>query len=324
MSKFVIGIDGGGSETVLIIADTEGRICSRHIGPACNYQILGTEELRVRLGDFLNESIEDAGIARSAVGHICLGLAGVGRDEDQTKVVKLFESMGWDGRVSAESDALIALEGAFSGGTGIILISGSGAICVGRNKNGEVIRAGGWGYLLGDEGSGFDLGMKALKAALQAFDGRGAETLLLGEITSRFGLGTIDRIVPKVYSGEIDNKKIAAIAPLVFDVAAIGDEVAKEIVTTAAEQLAQLVAAVVRRLHLESQKIRVALSGGVFRRREMLIDRIERSLRSVCPDIEFIAPRFEPAIGAVILALRNIGVSINSRILKSLEATTAH
>lgn len=286
----------------------------RYKGPSSNYQVLGKKEFKDRLTTSLFQSLDSCGVSKEEVRCLCLGLAGVDRKEERDWVRK---HIGIAEKVSINNDALVALIGAFPGEAGIILIAGTGSICLGVNEKGEVARSGGWGYLLGDEGSGYYLGREALIAALKDLDGRGQKTLLRKEIESRFRLKRIDHIIPMVYRGELNREGIARLAPLVLETAAKGDDAARMIVAEAGRQLGRMVTAVTQRLGLK--KPRVALSGGLFCKGEMLVEEIKGNIGK---EVEIVSPRFQPVIGAVILALQEIGIPPDEEILKNLEQTS--
>ena len=201
----------------------------------------------------------------------------------------------------------------------IIIIAGTGAICFGKSADDTVERSGGWGYLLGDEGSGFFVGQQAIMAALKALDGRGAKTRLREAIEKKFGLKQIDLIIPKIYKGEIDRPTIASIGPIVFELAADNDPVATEIVNRTGKEQGKMARAVAEKLNLNNQKIQIGLIGGVFNRRDVLENKIAAELSDLSTDIEIGEPQNPPVIGAAILAMKFAGVALNETILKNFS-----
>ena len=315
--RYVIGIDGGGTKTLgILINENTDLLAKAELGPS-NYQILGKAKLKEQTGDFVARLIKKSNI-NYKVDAICVGLAGAGREKERNEVTKLVKELNCAKEVLAEHDASIALAGALGGNPGIIIIAGTGSIAFGRNADGKTARAGGWGYLLGDEGSGFYIGQKALIAALKEYDGRGEKTKLTDMIMNEYVVSNIEGIIEKVYSDKLKSKGIAKIAPLVFKAAKDGDKVAEGIVEEAGRELGTLATAVMRALNL-TENVEIALVGSIFKQKELLLG----SLRNAIPakaNVAFCDPRFPPVIGATLLALRKIGVKIDEIFLSKLEA----
>ncbi|MCI0514581.1 hypothetical protein L0128_15310 [candidate division KSB1 bacterium] len=319
MERYVIGVDGGGTETLGVLANTNGTILAQAKVGATNYQVIGGPKLKVELESLFQKLGIDTKNPTKKVSQIYLGLAGAGRESDRKEISALFSGVPYAERLTVESDAMIALAGAFSGEEGIIIIAGTGAICFGRNKTGPIVRSGGWGYLLGDEGSGFFIGQQAIMAALKDLDGRGEKTALREAIEKRFQLAQIDLIIPKIYKQEIDRTEIARLAPLIFELANQNDLAAAEIIRRTGNEQGKLAKAVAEKLGLLNKKIQVALIGGIFNQREILENEIAKELYELSWDVEILEPENPPAIGAVILALQEIGAEISSSVLTNLQ-----
>lgn len=323
MEDYVIGVDGGGTETVGILANEHGLILSQGKVGATNYQVVGAERLKSEIHKLFQQMGVGPDKSTRKVSHVFIGLAGVGRESDRKEVSALFQNLPYLGNVTVESDAQVALSGAFSGEEGIIIIAGTGAICFGRDKNGPVVRSGGWGYLLGDEGSGYFIGQQAIIAALKDLDGRGEKTELRPAIEKRYQLASIDEIIPKIYKQQIDRTEIAGLAPLVFGLAAENDAEAADIIRRTGHEQGRLAKAVAERLALINKKIRVALIGGVFNQRDILENEIAKELYELSWDVEIIEPEFPPVVGAVLLALDKLQKPINENVLANLRQSDA-
>ena len=324
MRRYVIGADGGGTKTDMVLVDHEGRLVGREMGGCSNYQAVGLEDLRSEISRTIEKLLEKTLVEKNAVTSVVLGLAGAGRKVDQDTILRGFESTEFSDRLFVESDAAIALTGAFANQPGIILIAGTGAICIGRDSDGKIHRAGGWGYLLGDEGSGYSIGRDALVAALKDFDGRGASTSLRKHFEDRFRLDSIDKIIPRIYKNEIDRIAVAALTPTVFKEAKAGDEVSEEIIRRAGCELGRLVKAVSKRMQSQESNRQVALIGSVFQQKDVLIPEMMRVLESVSLNVQFMDPEFDPAIGAVLLALEKSGVRVDDAFLQNLRHDIAN
>lgn len=296
-----LGIDGGQSGTTALIADGSGRIVGRgHAGP-CNH--VGAAEGRAKflkaVGQSLEEACREAGLDRHSVSFsaACLGFSG-GAEDKERYARELIRSA----KFKITHDAETALTGATGGKPGIIAIAGTGSIAFGRNERGETARAGGWGYLFGDEGGAFDLTRRALRAALQYEEGWGNETSLRKLLLEATGATNANALLHRFYTGEYSRVAIASFAPLVSEAAQKGDAIAREIVKEAAAKLAWFVEGVYRHLFISGGTIPVVYIGGVFKSRLLLSD-FEAQILSLirCPTQ---APRFNPAGGAVLEALR--------------------
>ena len=205
-------------------------------------------------------------------------------------------------QVLVVNDALIALEAGAPDQPGIVLIAGTGSIAYGRDAQGRAARAGGWGHVLGDEGSGFWLGRQALRAVLRATDLRGAKTALTPRVMAHFGVAREPELVQPVYEGGMRPKVIAALASLVGEVADAGDPVAMHIVETGAEELAGAAGSVARRLGLIDTAIALPLAGGIFRAVPRVRTRVIERLGGLLPNATPVLLTAEPASGAVRLA----------------------
>jgi len=218
----------------------------------------------------------------------------------------------------AEPDMVTAHAGAFGGGPGVIVIAGTGSIAYGKDAAGQQARSGGWGYAMGDEGSGYDIGRQALMAAARMEDGRGPHTSLLAALLDHFQLASLWEVRTALYGGKISRPQIAALAPLVFQACRQGDEAAQWIVDQAACHLAQLATAVLGRLCWEEPAY-VTPVGGVFQAGETIMNPFQTKLKARCPDARVVPTRYPPVIGALLLAYRAGQVSID---VEQLEAIT--
>jgi N-acetylglucosamine kinase-like BadF-type ATPase len=299
---YVLGIDGGGTKTIALAADFRGNVLGWGTSGASNYQTVGLDRAIAALKKASEAAMAVAGIDRSKVA--CFGLAGVGRESDRDLLLPAIRELGLAERIILEHDAAIALAGATACQPGVVVLAGTGAMAFGMNSSGETRRAGGWGNVLADEGSAYYIGRRALAAACRAYDGRGQETALVSKLMEHFGLDNFTDIVRKIYREEASPQKIASLAPLVSQSAEAGDRIAAEILKDAAEELALAARAVIKGLNMEDEEFQVAASGSVFKAGELLLTPFAEFLKSTAPRAEVIPPRFEPAMGAVFLALQ--------------------
>src|SRR5579871_1150633 len=243
----VLGIDAGGTKTVCLLADGEGTILSEGRGPGANLHTAGELGLEKVLHEVMETAIGERTIAPAA---ICIGMAGVDREDEARTVRGIMRRLGQRTRVLVVNDALIALVAGAGDAPGIVIIAGTGSIVYGRNGAGEAARAGGWGHMIGDEGSGYWIGREALAAVMRAGDGRGPSTELTGEILSHFRVDDVSRLPRIVYDREAPRAAVAELGPIVQRVADAGDAVASRVLERAAEELVLAAGSVASRLEM--------------------------------------------------------------------------
>jgi N-acetylglucosamine kinase-like BadF-type ATPase len=288
-----LGVDGGQSSTSAILGDENGRVVGAGRGGPCNH---------VKTGDgrqkFVSAMESSVGAACAAAGldprtvrfaSACLGFSGGPADKEAL----LHETLPAD-RITVTHDGLIALSGATAGKPGIIMIAGTGSFCFGRNAAGETARAGGWGYIYGDEGGGFDLTRQALRASLRMEEGWGATDA--NDLNHRF------------YTPEFPRPQIASFSKLVSEAALEGDAVARDILQQGAQHLAMFVAAARHKLFREGEHAEVAYIGGVWKS-DLVRERF-RTLVELEDGNHVGPPVYAPAVGALLEAYRVDGRSV--------------
>jgi N-acetylglucosamine kinase-like BadF-type ATPase len=296
----VLGIDAGGTKTVCLLADDRGAIAGEGRGPGANLTVAGELELEKVVHEVMEQAMGDRSIVPAA---ICLGIAGVDREDEARTVGAIMRRIGYKSRTLVVNDALIALVAAAGDAAGVVIIAGTGAIVYGRNGHGEAARAGGWGHMIGDEGSGYWIGREALSAVMRAADGRGPETQLSSEILAHFDVADVSRLPRLVYDRAQPRMAVAALGPLVQRVSEQGDAVATRILERAAEELVLAAGSVTSRLEMRGDAFTFYLSGGIFRVVPWLVDELARRLVEVAPRSSVQQLEREPAEGAVWLAL---------------------
>jgi N-acetylglucosamine kinase-like BadF-type ATPase len=310
---YVLGIDGGGTKTLGVIADLNGRPLFSAAGRTSNPQVIGFQQASQVVFKVVYKCCRRARIQAKDLKAVVVGLAGVGREPDRRRAEfelrKLARKKNFPLRnLRVDSDARIALEGALGGKPGIVLISGTGSIGMAKDQDGEIYRVGGWGRVIGDEGSGFAIGRSALVAVARALDDRGQGTMLTRLAAKRFGLSNPQRIVSKVYQDRFDPSRLA---PLVLKAAEKGDKVSKGILEEAALELVQhvrvLLAKLKRRKNPPSGKrTSLVLLGGMLERSNYLSRTLKKKIRLAFPRVDIRPPRGSPAYGGVLLALEQL------------------
>ena len=296
----VLGVDAGGTKTVCLLSDEQGRILSEARGPGANLQSAGELGVEKVLHQVMEAALDGFAPRPSA---ICLGIAGVDREDDAQIVRAIMRRISPGSRVLVVNDALVALVAGVGRAPGIVVLSGTGSIAYGRNAQGEAARAGGWGHVIGDEGSGYWIGRHAVLAVVRALDGRGAATNLIDEVLSHFGVADSNGLVRVVYGRDTPGTIVAALAAVVQRARDAGDAVAAQILERAAEELTLAARAVTARLEMRGAEFQFVLAGGVFRAVPWLLDELRTRLGEVAPRAEIRELIQEPALGAVALAI---------------------
>lgn len=298
-SVHVLGIDAGGTKTVCYLADERGHIISEARGSGANLQAAGELEVEKVLHRVMEQALGDRPIVPAA---ICLGMAGVDREDDAAVVQGIMRRIGFKARVIVVNDALVALVAGAGHGAGIVVVAGTGSIAYGRAGD-RAARAGGWGYVLGDEGSGYWMGRLALRAVVRESDGRGEPTQLTPRVLDHFGVARPQELVREVYYRNLRPPAIAALAIHVQKAFEEGDAVATRILNAGAAELVAAAACVARELDLAGQAFPFILAGGIFHAVPALADEVARRLPAVVPRATVRVLHREPAFGAVELAL---------------------
>lgn len=297
---YVLGIDAGGTKTVCLLADEEGRVLVEARGGGANLQSSGELEVEKVLHQVMEGALEGHDVRPAA---ICLGIAGVDRPADAEAVQGIMRRIGFKTRALVVNDALVALTAGAGDDPGIVLIAGTGSIAYGRDAAGRAARSGGWGYLLGDEGGGFWIGRAALSAVVRQFDGRGPATELTGMVLRQMELESPSQLIHEIYYRDLHRHAISGLAALVQRATEEGDAVAAQILARAAAELTAAAASVVTRLGMRGESFPALLSGGIFRAMPCLTRDVTTRLSEVAPRSDVRLLTVEPAVGAVRLAL---------------------
>jgi len=292
----VIGIDAGGTKTVGLLADETGKVLAKAISGSANLVMKGELAVEKVIFDVI-ESLE----APEPVAALCLGIAGVGQVGADQLIRDVLRRLGHRQPIRVVNDALVALVAGAPSGVGIVVVAGTGSIAYGVDPNGHTARSGGWGYLLGDEGSAFWLGHYAVRHAIRAADGRGIATTLYDLICDKLGVSDPTELVEWFYDQELSRNRVADLASLVETASADGDEAAENLLDQGAKHLASAARAVAGQLSFPDP-YPIVLSGGAFKACPSLHRRIETLLEDL-PGSEVRLLEVEPAQGAVTLAL---------------------
>jgi N-acetylglucosamine kinase-like BadF-type ATPase len=299
-TMYVLGIDAGGTKTVCLLADDSGRVLAASHGGGANLQASGELEVEKVLHQVMDETLQRYDVRPDA---ICLGIAGVDRPSDALAVQGIMSRIGLKTRNVVVNDALVALVAGAGEQPGVVIVAGTGSIAYGVDGSRHACRAGGWGYLLGDEGGGFWIGTAALSAVVRQFDGRGPATRLTELVLAQMGVATPSELIHAIYDRGLQRPLVAGLATVVQQAMLAGDAVASHILARAGEELVAAAASVVTRLGMRGDVFPTILAGGIFRAIPALSADVCARMAEIAPRSEVHALEVEPAHGAVILAL---------------------
>ena len=312
-----LGIDGGGSKTACLVAQGTGQVLGAGLGGPINLNFVSEKMARESIAQAVGGAWRVAGppISVPAVaaisGPIPLIIAQevIARETGAERVIHI-----------GEGEA--AWEAAFPRldfDCGVAVDAGTGSLAFGFNRERKRAGAGGWGTTLGDEGSGYWIGIKAMRAAVRSEDGREPPTRLQEAICEALEIEDLRELIPLVYQRGMGRHEVAALCPVVAEVARQGDAKAQTILTEAGQELALAVEAVIRKLEMEDEEFAVIPFGSVFKAGELILAPFRKAVVRVAPRAEIIPSRYEPVVGALLIAMQKGGVRLDDRLLARLE-----
>jgi N-acetylglucosamine kinase-like BadF-type ATPase len=308
-SDLLLGVDGGGLTTQAVITHQNGDVIGRGLGPPSNHHRVGIEAACLALRTAIEGAFAQVSGMRTlaerstswaqtgGIGAACFGLAGIDSPQDEALYSGWLQRLGATFRYTIGNDSTLVLGGGTPEGWGVALISGTGSICVGRGKGGAMARVGGWGHVLGDEGSGYEIATEGLKLATQAADGRGGSPALLHAALSHWRIKDAKELLSVIARHETTAEEIAGFAVRVLELSGRNDVAARAVVDRAAQALALHVDTAVEKLNLKAPPL--ALGGPMMRvtLRRALLEKIRSPLGPV-------AVVTDPVQGAIATARR--------------------
>lgn len=301
--SYVIGIDGGGTKTALKLADEQGNLALVNEGGPCNINSMGREYVQKMLKELIEDTLNKANITMDQIKVLCIGTAGVDRPADKKIMTEIIKATGFEGNTIVTNDAETALFGGVGGDEGVILISGTGSICFGRNSSGESKRSGGWGHIIGDEGSGYYIGINAINRIAKAHDGIEEKTIMTDLILNHLNLQSPEGLIEFVYRSGAGKSEIASLARLVDEAYKQGDTIAEEILLRSAFELFLCCKAVIDYLKLNNKEATLAVNGSVIEKNECVSSEFRRLMKKNYPLIKVTNMKNDAAWGAVLMAL---------------------
>ncbi|MED1780624.1 BadF/BadG/BcrA/BcrD ATPase family protein [Brevibacillus fortis] len=312
--KWFIGIDGGGSKTKAAICNEAGQVQAIAAGESSNPLSRSWGDVEATLRQLIDAVRIKAGAKEEEVAGLFIGLGGADRPQIKERLQHAFADE-WGERLLIDNDVIAALYAGTWGQPGVVLLAGTGSIACAFSKEGTRHRVGGWGYLIGDEGSGFDLGKKAAIAVMREYDGRGESTVLTRLFMDYYGVERPDELISLIYGGSNPRMELAKTSQLVEQAAALGDPVANALIIQAVEDLLELADACLKKVQ---KPVPIVLAGGLLTAstilREQLVARA--SFQTVIPTVP-------PVVGALVAAVTQLGLVVDGKIADQLRVSAA-
>jgi len=302
-TELFLGVEGGATRTTGVVTDDQMRVLARAATGPTNVHAVGEAAARGALLGLFAEVLVPAGARLDSLAGAAFCIAGVRGDADRRQWRRILNRLGVRGPAVITHDAAAGLAAGSPDQTGVLVVCGTGSLVYGRRADGAERFVGGRGPILGDEGSGFDIGQRGLRAAIRSSDGRGEPTALERLIPERLALSGLDELVGWVSPFARD--RVAAVAPVVFEAAVTGDQIARSVVEAAVGELASSVAIAARYLWPPPAQLeRVVFWGGVLRNQPLMRDALAEAVRAFAPGAACGLPEVDGAVGAARLARR--------------------
>lgn len=313
---YVLGIDGGGTKTLCLLADSAGKVVGRGVGGPSNLHQVSAAELRAALSTSIRGALNavDFSPGNLAAVHVALAGAAAAGGEKRRQVRGIIQevlatSLGLSGNsqfaipVALTSDMVIVLVAGSHARYGLVVISGTGAVIYGEGLGSQRVKVGGWGKFIDSDGSGYGIGKAALKATFRAYDGRGPQTLLEEFIIEEWRLNSMRGLLQHLLQKEPPVEEIASLAKVVSRAAEAGDQISVDILAATSQQLLEGVLTAARKLGLLAQPFPLVLSGGILSKIDLVTEQLIGGVREQLPLAKPLRLQAEPATGAITLAL---------------------
>lgn len=320
--RYVLGVDGGNSKTHALVLDENGQSLGFGRAGGGNHQTRGFKAAQREILRATGTAIKEAGLSNQMLDMGCFCLAGADFPEDYAMLQVAMEDLGLTKNTLIKNDTIAALRSGLTRSWGVAIICGSGFNAGGRAPDGREFVLPGQGPESGDWGGGGTLSQEMIRMVMRAWDGRGKPTLLTQCILQALEVPSEEVLLSQLYHGEIQHSRLLALVPLLFEVAEAGDEVARELVIQMGNEIGITALAIIRRLGLVGEDVEVILGGSVFKGKgPLLLDTINQVVHTQAPRARVVKPRFEPVVGAALLALEAMGVNVDKQLYKTLEST---
>ena len=299
--KYYLGIDGGGTKTTAVICDENCNFISSFVGESINFNSVGTKTARENLRSIADGVTQGGNIRPDAV---FIGMSAISERADDALTKELCDDIFDCGNIIMDSDVFIGIEAMRCDGAAAMVISGTGSMAAGRLADGEIIHTGGWGYILGDEGSGYAMALDAIKAGICASEGSSQPTSLTQAVLDHFKISDMQELIDIFYDPPLPRSEIAKFAPVFMDCVKNADQAATEILKYHAKKLADTVSALLVRM---PEGTPLGLWGGVMINCTEFRDEFSSHIKQKFPATKIFIPEYAPEYGAVFAAMKSDG-----------------
>lgn len=313
----ILGVDSGATKTKSIVVDLEYNLVGLGTGGPGNYHYVGVERARENIKETIDKAMADAQVEPEDIPYGGFGVGALDSNGDWEVISGFLEDIGYPKERYITNDVVISHYAVNGAEPGVTVVAGTGSIAYGTDQNGESCRVGGWGWVIGDEGSGAYAAVRGLQEASRAWDGRGESTILTELASEHFDLEVPREVISKVQESDLP-EDVASFAVCVAEAATRGDEVAMRIIDEGCEELATLASTAVERLGMESP-VRVGSVGG-FVTDDFVFKKFREKVRNKIPDVKVLKPINNPVIGSVALVMDKIGREVSTEDLRGLDS----
>lgn len=318
--SIVLGVDGGNSKTHAVILSERGQVMGFGRAGCGNHQRFGLPLALEEIKKSIDAALVDGNLTPKQIDFICYCLAGADLEEDFALLRLAMTDLGFPSKFSLYNDTFAALRAGLCKHWGLVVVCGAGFNAAVKTEDGIEYTMPGLGEISGDWAGGSALGMEMIRLIMRAWDGRGKPTLLTQFILQYFNAEDEPTLMVRLYRNQISRERILNVVPVLFQAAEAGDQVSKDLIEKLAVEVAITALALIRRFNLEEKAVEVVLGGSVFKGEgDFLIDAVRKMVNAESPQAQIKRTRFEPVVGAGLLALEHVGVSINQEILQRLE-----
>ena len=316
--RYVLGVDGGGTKTHALLVDESGRAAGFGAAGGSNYQTCGLAEAGREIGAAARAALGP--VDQADLAYLCL--AGADLAEDYAILEPAMLALGLARRVVVKNDTMAALGAGLTRSWGIAVVCGTGLNAVGLGPDGREVAFPSLGPISGDWGGGGDLSAEVIRAVMRAWDGRGQPTALRDRVLSRLGAHSEEDLLARLRHKRIEEPTILGLVPLLFEAADEGDAVARQLVTRMGVEIAASANALIRRLGVAAEEVEVVLSGSIFKGKgPLLIETVTAAIRAQAPTARISRVRYEPVVGAALLGLEALGVTLTAEVIARLNET---
>lgn len=318
--EIILAVDGGGTATRSLAIDSTGRVRGEGRGGPSNHILAPMDVVRTSLRDAIRGALEASGLQSDTVRCLSLGTAGIGPGGlGKEPIEELAREIMPGAMVTATGDMVIAFHGAIMEGYGVVANAGTGSVVYGVSPSGAERQVGGWGHILGDEGSAYDIAVRGLRAGARHFDGRASFTALVDRMPEALDVSDYIQVAFKLYGANLSREEIAALARVVANAAKEGDTASQEILKTAGEELALAVAVAICELGMDETQTPVSYVGSVFDAGEWITRPFAEAVATRCPMARVAPPKFPAIIGAFVLGTREAGWKPDADMLAKIK-----